>query len=720
MYNEQLKEQSMLYLLSQNNFIVPEIQREYVWGNNPDVLNRFLDSIAEKTGEFCKCCRKPITRNKINVGFLYTYKPSYVTYQYERYLDENLIDGQQRFTTLILLLFYFSLVENKQDEFSEALRIKEDLEMAFDYKVRNVTHMFLLQLVNKVKSIDNLLQTINYENTWFLEDFKNDLTVKAMINTLRIIHEKFFKQQEFYFDFILHNVKFYHFRTEATNQGEELYITMNARGEPLSKNEENKAALMINDEFLFENGRKWEELQDFFWRYRNRDTPNTNADAGFNEFLRWIQIIEMSISDGELDVEEDERISDNSITNKIVTLIQGEHIQLDKTYFPIEKIEKYFNALKFLYEDYLKLEPALKCQYPNVKRLDFLKFSYLHPESTIEQSLVFQFLPVLYYTHFQLDRNLEPDKQNIFRLFRFLRNLREDITVRKTINKQVINAINLVKILLESDDLGDIAKISNLDNRGISRTLKTSEENFKLRLYLSNSEDRTKIENKIWESEDNEILKGKVAPLLQYSYIDAENDGFTFSKSFAGYDVQKFNLANFSSLLENFYKLTNRKTFISNDIWGSLILTDYYKLNNYNDKHKIITCKNASDSELIKDNVFLKKLREVENFENTEYYFEQIYADATADYESIDDIKDETDFKKQLYLYFYVLNKKSKWGYSSGKNFGIYLEPENFTSFFNTNVRFQHYNVRWFGADYHYFKEDSSVLENYFINQLKN
>ena len=32
MNKQQLKEQSLLYLLSQNNFIVPEIQREYVWG----------------------------------------------------------------------------------------------------------------------------------------------------------------------------------------------------------------------------------------------------------------------------------------------------------------------------------------------------------------------------------------------------------------------------------------------------------------------------------------------------------------------------------------------------------------------------------------------------------------------------------------------------------------------------------------------------------------
>jgi uncharacterized protein with ParB-like and HNH nuclease domain len=36
-----LKEENLLTLLSQNNFIVPEIQREYVWGENEKVIVKF-------------------------------------------------------------------------------------------------------------------------------------------------------------------------------------------------------------------------------------------------------------------------------------------------------------------------------------------------------------------------------------------------------------------------------------------------------------------------------------------------------------------------------------------------------------------------------------------------------------------------------------------------------------------------------------------------------
>ena len=42
-----------------NYMVVPEIQREYVWGSNKNIVNQFIDSI--------------IDNKDINVGFLYSY-----------------------------------------------------------------------------------------------------------------------------------------------------------------------------------------------------------------------------------------------------------------------------------------------------------------------------------------------------------------------------------------------------------------------------------------------------------------------------------------------------------------------------------------------------------------------------------------------------------------------------------------------------------------------
>ena len=66
-----LKEENLLTLFSQNNFIVPEIQREYVWGENEKVITDFLKDIKSKIGICCTACNLPVTENKINIGFLF-------------------------------------------------------------------------------------------------------------------------------------------------------------------------------------------------------------------------------------------------------------------------------------------------------------------------------------------------------------------------------------------------------------------------------------------------------------------------------------------------------------------------------------------------------------------------------------------------------------------------------------------------------------------------
>lgn len=710
---QQLKEQSLLYLLSQNNFIVPEIQREYVWGQNEDVISRFIESIIEKIGTVCDQCGNPKKSTKINIGFLYTYKPSYVTYNHERFLDENLIDGQQRFTTLVLLLFYNALKEDRVLDFKEAIRFEEGSEMAFDYKVRNLTHVFLLELFKRVNTLEELIAILEKKATWFLNDFKDDLTVSSILKALSIINGKFSARSERYYDYILNNIKFYHFRTEATNQGEELYITMNARGEALSKNEENKASLMFDDSSLFEFGSKWEEWQDFFWKNRDKSNPSSNADIGFNEFLRWIQIIEMTLSDVNIDTNEDEKITDGSMTKKIVTLIQGENISLDKNHFSIEKIEKYIGALKYLYEDYYN-DVEYKNKYSSSLDLTVLKQRYLHPkDKKIDQGECFELLPALYYVFKSQSLKQVVNNQNVFRLLRFLNNLRKDENVRKSINKQVINAIKLVDSLLDFD--GDIATIYQLQPGQVSKTLLTPEEGFKFSTFI-NQDNREELENDFWIAEDNSILKGKLAPLLQYSFFnEEERPDFVFEKTFEKFESVKFNLKIFRLLFLNFLKLTQENTKdLSDNIWANMLLTDYYKLKDYNELHKLIVCDSSDDFHLLRSKYFLNKLDEISKFESSVEYFKDIFNSFLSKYNSLDELSQEENFKNQVYLYYIALVNKRQWWYWKGKNFGVYLKPKNYTSFFNINIRFQHYKLKWAGADYNYFDDKKSSIINFY------
>lgn len=714
---QQLKEQSLLHLLSQNNFIVPEIQREYVWGQNEDVISRFLDSIIEKIGIVCGNCGNPQKNTKINVGFLYTYKPSYVTYSHERYLDENIIDGQQRFTTLILLLFYCALKEDRIEDFKDVIRLETDLEMAFDYKVRNITHIFLLQLVNKVSKIEELKLIFENKATWFLSDFKIDVTIDSLIKALQIIDKKFVYKNEVFFDYILNNIKFYHFRTEATNQGEELYITMNARGEALSKNEENKAVLMLDDSSLIAFGEKWEAWQDFFWKNRDKNNPNSNADVGFNEFLRWIQIVEMTLVDLEIDTNEDEKISEESLTKEIITLIQGDKIILKKDYFPIEKIEKYFVAIQYLFNDYF-LDNEYKSKYDGIFDSTIIKKEYLHPlNKTIDQSESFELIPVLYYVFKLQSLNKQLNNQNIFRLLKYFNNLRKDVTVRKTINKQVINAIKLVDALIEYND-DDIAKITFIENKKISKSLLTPEEYFKFRIYLE-SNNREEIESAFWQAENNKILNSKIAPLIQYSYCSNENKNkFILEKTYEKYIAVDFNLETFKYIYSNFLKLTEGLGSLSDNIWGTMILTDYYQIKEYNENHNIVSCINSSDFHLIRTSYFLNKIDEVSQYNSAKEYFQNIFDNFLNDYISLEDLSKESNYKKQLYAYYIALINKEDWHFEKGKNFGVYLLPIKFTSFFENGVRFQHYNIKWYGADINFFDDRKPIFENFFNNKF--
>ena len=54
-HNAYLKDENLLTLFSLNNMIVPEIQREYVWGNNPDVLEKFLQELERKASPCEEC-----------------------------------------------------------------------------------------------------------------------------------------------------------------------------------------------------------------------------------------------------------------------------------------------------------------------------------------------------------------------------------------------------------------------------------------------------------------------------------------------------------------------------------------------------------------------------------------------------------------------------------------------------------------------------------------
>lgn len=284
-----LKDENLLTLLSLHDFIIPEIQREYVWGsliNSEKVLVPFLNSIkiSAKVDESCHYAHGLENQH---MGFLYSYKPQYIRDISSRISDEYIIDGQQRFTSLFLLLFVRAVIEERILDFNNLVRW-EEYNIAFDYKVRQLTHKFIYDLIAHVQTDGkSVLKNIIEEKypCWLLNDYLKDTTVGNIINAIKCIFKIFNNDSDYYYDYLLTRIHFWHFKTDVTSQGEELYITMNSRGEELSDNEAQKARRLKNTDQT-KWGPLWEEWQTYFWRNRNQgDAKNFDADRGFNNLL---------------------------------------------------------------------------------------------------------------------------------------------------------------------------------------------------------------------------------------------------------------------------------------------------------------------------------------------------------------------------------------------------------------------------------------------------
>lgn len=687
-------------LISDYNLIVPEIQREYVWGNNHNnVLTSFFADIKDgleaikPVHQQLQAASKFLSENlshadagiqevltaliaqikvepaELNIGFLYSYRPEYYVFN-DRNEDVYLIDGQQRFTTLFLMLFYFAIKEERKSEFLTLFRFDGISEhIAFDYRVRSLTHNFIVDLLSRTDVIDDLIQTTNKK--WFLANYQGDPTIRSMIEGLfRTLHQSFLTDDRKYYDFVRDRIKFWHFKTEETSQGEELYITMNSRGQQLADNETLRARL-FEPATLKETGKnelywseQWEIWQDFFWKRRNRDDANPNADAGFNEFLRWVQIIKMVERERFITLEDD----DAPVKSRIIKTIRwAKDEQLNIQYLSLQEIEQYFQSLRYLYETFPSELKEVQKKYKVYNRFSLLEASWLAPlqNNTILQIDLFRLLPILFYHKKLTNKNEKPDVHTLFRLVRFLFNLRLNENISKNTSNSIISALKMVGNLKIDDDITIIL------DKGTSKSILSNEEEKKLNLYKDNPE-RIKLEDQFWLAEDVERHNGEIGFLIDWSTTKSSG---------------QFKLLSFTRLMEAYYVVHSN----DNKLRGDLMITDAYDR-----KNDRVTLKDdffklagylqlVSDWQRVKDQsfeVFLKTRRKA--------FIKR--------YPSIEEIQEEKRYKEQLYIYFILsthLMKRPIWNFQAGPNFGVFSQFQDARSIFNQKYIYQHFHAKF-------------------------
>jgi hypothetical protein len=257
-----MKALNLKSILTDYYLIIPEIQREYVWGAkaNEDKLVRFIEDILKSVTK----------RERKNVGFLY----SYATYANEHYI----IDGQQRFTSLILLLYVSAKKEGKIENFRTLLNTEEPT-LKFSYNVRPLTEQFFRLLITR-----NECGKCVKDNIWYTQAFDKDMTITSMINAVEKLYDVINESSEYIYDSLLEYIEFWYFDVQQTSQGEELYISMNSRGEKLTDSEQIKPLLMkqVNNS---DQEKMWDDMEEFFFQMRADNAKLEDVDIAINNFI---------------------------------------------------------------------------------------------------------------------------------------------------------------------------------------------------------------------------------------------------------------------------------------------------------------------------------------------------------------------------------------------------------------------------------------------------
>lgn len=590
----ELIKKTFIDILKDENIIVPEIQREYVWGSKENIKN-------------CKKLLDDIIKNKdYNIGFLYSYEKDNKVY---------LIDGQQRFTTLYLTLLYLSVKENN--------KYKAYLKN-FSYKVRNLTKEFIDLMIEKIEKEEDFFDIEN--KTWCLSVYKKDPTIKNIINFFKIfnIDKKNNENQEYQNIYLkdiekIEKAEFWYFNTSNTSQGEELYITMNSRGEKIAEYEDIRVSLLSGITKGYEDkAKEFNKIEHFFWKHRYNN--KNNADEEFNKFLR--QIIALSRSDKE-------KMGDVDSIN-ITNIENKEYLQLDDIIY-------HHYSLELLYE-LLKLENT-----DNTKYLT----KFINKDKTINNANILNIstiiIPFLHIVKniFKIDEdnfknkenfnNIEENtKKDLFQWLRFLYNIR--FNHHKEPINDILNKIKKYKNNKKSN-IFEYFKNENIEtllnyykdyNGEIDEfdLLKSEVNKIKLlSIYNDDISKRNDLQKLFWQLENHVILKGNIDYIIKYSLENINNVE----------NIKKDFFDNFSKYKNIFEKCFNE---IPRDILIRALLTFaeefdkekspyfkshavYYGWDNHNKLHKFSLCEKEED--------LYKSFQNKENRYKTNPYYAQLF-----------------------------------------------------------------------------------------------
>ena len=486
-----------------NKIVIPDLQRDYCWGDSAYIEQEKSQKelVSGFVGDYLMISfkEKSSTDNDLMLGLVYGYEEPLNCF--------NICDGQQRITTLFLLL---GMVNRYSDgEFNDfvisSTEMQDDFEPHLLYSIRESTLYFLsdLSLHFFIKNSIPCVSLIKKSN-WYFDEYERDASVQSMLAALEtiekiLVNEKAIDYKSFG-HFLLNNLKMIYYDMENRARGEETYIVINTTGEPLSSTENIKPILLgsISDNKVYNE--QWEEREDWFWQNRGKDLC---ADDGMKQFFIWFwqsKLLQEKTYKDDKEFPIDPR---------------KEFLNIEKNDYAgiLEEVNSYFDALKYCV-DILNENEEIK------KQLYFIQpprkncigiYSWLREQ---DNNIV---LPLIGY----IQKFKQPQKLNAFirrirrNWFDLIRN--RHISGEPAFNTYFVDWRYILQIIGNSTEEDEVLNYDTVLNSSLIRLITN------VRLNQWNNEDEVikkklcggdaEKEKTLWKWEDNKDMMGDLSIL---------------------------------------------------------------------------------------------------------------------------------------------------------------------------------------------------------------
>jgi len=260
------KERSLKELLASKKYTIHYYQREYRWGKKQ--VEELLDDLTDQFDDYYDVDH--IRKDGANYGHYYL--GSIVITNDES--DRAIIDGQQRLTSITLLLIY---LENLQKKRSIEDRVKiDDLIYSEEYGIKS----FNISIEEREKCLNALFREESFNLNGQPESVQ---TIYSRFQDIQEIFPEELKERAlpFFIEWLIKKVYLVEITAFTEQDAHKIFVSMNDRGLSLTPTEMLKGFLLSeirDDEFRSSANDLWKEK---IYKLKTIDADSKEEDADF-------------------------------------------------------------------------------------------------------------------------------------------------------------------------------------------------------------------------------------------------------------------------------------------------------------------------------------------------------------------------------------------------------------------------------------------------------